>query len=449
MAQPLILYINHDRFIYEVKESITGFNFPWEITLETIKEENNAGEKKKQDETGNKNTDNARLREKLHQSADALIEAGSYPKALEILNKLWQKDPADNQAAEKIGQLESWIQTQKEIDRKLENDDYENAINLLEDLSVRVPVGEGQKRLLNQLNEIKQKRVNQLENLQNELNHTADISKQVSIIEKIIEIAPEDMARTFATKKEDLERKLEIRIKKKIERKEKARKWKLGLAIAAITALVIYFFVYPGIRDRIEMQFIRDNIETAPGKALTRINEKLEKKDTKELRRLKEKALDNVKTKKSMALIQKAKEALHQNKIEESFKFVEQAKKLFEGTALPQCVIEGEKYIKTTASDYYLKLARDETLLGQKYLYYANAHEYGVKKIDIFNEMKTFERKNKRAIVLFLLKQAFQALAEEKCEAAKYFIGLGFHVDPNNPQVLALREEIDSQCPNE
>ena len=69
--------------------------------------------------------------------------------------------------------------------------------------------------------------------------------------------------------------------------------------------------------------------------------------------------------------------------------------------------------------------------------------------VEMDDRMTTFARENKPAILSFLLREAPEALDGEKCREAKYLLGLGFKIDPHNPQVLALREIIYSRCPNE
>lgn len=451
MAKPLVLYIDHRQFIEEVKESISGFNFPWELTIRDIKEEDKLTPGDQPQETAAAlAAEKARQEEKenLHRSADTLIEAGSFEKALKILNNLLNQDPQDTRAAEKVGQLESWLETEHVINLKINKKDYENAIQLLEDLSLRVPVGEGQQRLLTRLNELKRERVKELENLEDQLNHTTEISRKLDIIEDILGIAPEEIGRTFIDKREALINALEKRRRKERKRKEKTRKRKLRAAYAAIIALFIGLFVYPPVKEMISMNFIKKNIETDPGKVLPLIIRKLETKDTETLRILKEKAEYSIKVNKSEEMIQEAYELTLLNKYEQALTILADVKEIFEGRALPQFVIEAEKDIKTRAAKYNLDLARKETGIMQKYLYYARARDYAVRKTAINKEMKEFEKNNKNELLKYLLKEASAALTGEKCEQARYLIRLCFQIEPNNRNVLELREKIHSQCPN-
>jgi len=428
-VERLTIYTDYKLCLDGLKQSMNADSFPWKITVkehtevevvppETIPEEP----------------------ETPTQSIEALIEAGSYRDALEIARDLLHREPSNQYAAETVGELQSWIKTEEEIEQKLENNDYEGAILLLEKLSLEIPVGEKKDRLILKLNEVKETWTKKIAVLQGKLETSRDFSEKLKAYDALIEIAPPKQAKELSRERQrflNRQRLKDVRFKIVV----------LLITIIAGAAIIFFAFFQPEMAYQDRLKDIKASLESEPGRALVWIEELQRTKDRPELRELKNKALYQVKLADSQPIIDRAFVYAGENNFDAAFKEFNRVKiEVFQGTALPQSIREREEELRRKASVYYLDRARKAGENGEKFIYYQKAMEYFSKDPAILNEVDEFLDGNRDDILSSLLGKAEKAFNGDNCKEARYFIDLCLKVSRMDRGVHSLRERIEQKC---
>jgi flagellar basal body-associated protein FliL len=405
-------------------------SFPWKIT---VKEHSEV-------ETVPPETAVPKESETPTQSIEALIEAGSYRDALEIAGELLHQEPSNQYAAETVGRLKNWIKLEEEIGQKLETNDYEGAIILLEKLSLEIPVGEKKDRLIIKLNEVKETWTKKISVLQAKLETSQDFSEKLKAYNSLIEIAPPKQAKDLSRERQRLLNRQKIK-------DVRFRIVVLLITIIAGAAIIFFAFFQPEMAYRDRLKAIKASLESEPGQALVWIEELQRTKDRPELRELKKKALYQVKLADSQPIIDRAFAYAGENNFDAAFQEFNRVKiEVFQGTALPQSIREREEELRRKASAYYLNRARKAGEKGEKFIYYDRALGYFSKDSAILNEVDEFLDRNRDVILSSLLGKAEKAYNGNNCKEARYFIDLCLKVSRVDRRVHSLRERIEQKC---
>jgi flagellar basal body-associated protein FliL len=428
-VERLTIYTNYKKCLDGLKQSMNADSFPWKITVKEHKEVEAVPPETVPEEL-----------ETPTQSIEALIEAGSYRDALDIVLDLLHGEPSNQYAAETVGQLKNLIKTEEEIEQKLENNDYEGAILLLEKLSLEIPVGEKKDRLIIKLNEVKETWMKKIAVLQGKLETSQDFSEKLEAYDTLIEIAPPKQAKDLSRERQrflNRQKLKDVRFKIVV----------LVLFIIAGAAIIFFAFFQPEMAYQDRLKAIKASLESDPGQALVWIEELQRTKDRPELRELKKKALYQVKLMDSQPIIDRAFAYAGENNFDAAFQEFNRVKiEVFQGTALPQSIREREEELRRKASAYYLERARMAGEKGEKFIYYQKALEYFSKGSAILNEVDEFLDRNRDGILSSLLGKAEKAYNRNNCKEARYFIDLCLKVSRMDRGVHSLRERIEQKC---
>lgn len=374
------------------------------------------------------------------QSIEALIEAGSYRDALEIAQDLLHREPSNQYAAETVGQLKNWIKLEEEIDQKLETNDYEGAIILLEKLSLEIPVGEKKDRLIIKLNEVKETWTKKIAVMQGKLETSQDFSEKLKAYDTLIEIAPSKQTKDFSRERQRFLNQQKLK-------DARFRIVVLLLFIIAGAAVIFFAFFQPEMAYQDRLEAVKASLESDPKRALVWIEDLQRTKDRPELRELKKKALYQVKLTDSQPIIDKAFAYARENNFDAAFREFNRVKiEVFQGTALPQSIREREEELRRKASEYYLERARGAGEKGEKFIYYQKALGYFSKDSVRLNELDVFLDRNRDGILSSLLGKAEKAFNGNNCKEARYFIDLCLEVSRMDKGVHSLREKIEQKC---
>jgi hypothetical protein len=377
------------------------------------------------------------------QSIAALIEAGSYREALEIAGDLLHREPSNQYAAENVGQLKNWIKMEEEIDQKLETNDYEGAIILLEKLSLEIPVGEKKDRLIIKINEVKETWTKKIAVLQAKLETSQDFSEKIKAYNALIEIAPPKQAKDLS------------RERQRLLNRQKIKDFRFKIVVLLITiiagaAIIFFAFFQPEMAYQDRIQDIKASLKSEPGQALVWIEELQRTKDRPELRELKKKVLYQVKLTDSQPIIDRAFAYAGEKEFDAAFQEFNRVKvEVFQGTALPQSIREREEELRRKASGYYLERARMVGEKGEKFIYYDRSLGYFSKDSVLLNEVDEFLDGNREVILSSLLGKAEKAYNGDNCKEARYFIDLCLKVSRMDRGVHSLRERIEQKCRGE
>ena len=425
----LTLYTSYKKCLDGLKKSINADSFPWKLTVKEHTEKEAAPPETAPEEP-----------EAPTQSIEALIEAGSYRDALEIAGDLLHREPSNQYAAETVGQLKNRIKMEEEIEQKLERNDYEGAIILLEKLSLEIPVGEKKDRLIIKLNETKETWTKKIAVLQGKLETTENFSEKLKTYNTLIEIAPPKQARDYSRQRQRL-----LNVQK--IKDARFRIVVLVISIIAGAAIIFFAFFQPEMTYQDRLKAVEASLESDPEQALVWIEESQRAKDRTELRELKKKALYQVKLADSQPIIDRAFAYAGENNFDAAFKEFNRVKiEVFQGTALPQSIREREEELRRKASVYYLDRARMVGDRGEKFVYYQKALGYFSKDPALLNEVDEFLDRNRGVILSSLLGKAEKAYNGDNCKEARYFINLCLKVSRMDRGVHSLRERIEQKC---
>jgi hypothetical protein len=429
-VEHLTIYTDYKQCLDGLKQSMNADSFPWKITVrEHTEEEAVPPEAEVPAEPGTPT-----------QSIEALIEAGSYRDALEIAGDLLHREPSNQYAAETVGQLKNWVKMEEEIEQKLETNDYEGAIILLEKLSLEIPIGEKKDRLLHKLNEVKETWAKKIAVLQGKLETSQDFSEKLKAYDALIDIAPPKQTK-------ELSRERQRFLNRQRLKDARFRIVVLLITIIAGAAIIFFAFFQPEMAYQDRLRAVQASLESEPGQALVWIEELQRTKDRPELRELKKKAFYQVKLMDSQPIIDRAFAYAGENNFDAAFQEFNRVKiEVFQGTALPQSIREREEELRRKASAYYLERARRAGEKGEKFIHYQKALEYFSKGSAILNEVDEFLDRNRDGILSSLLGKAERAYNGDNCKEARYFIDLCLKVSRMDRRVHSLRERIEQKC---
>lgn len=431
MEESYILYTEgYNKFERSLKDCFNTFNFPWKLEI-------NESSHLPPPPPPPPPPDNQ------SQTINHLIEAGSYEDALKVLKKIHRKSPADEDVAKKIGKVKNWLELKAEFKEAAQNLKYETAADIIDKLTTNVPPGDGKEKLLLEQNEFKKEWQRELDGKYTQLRETKKLEKKILIIEELIEIVPAHEIEELTRQKE----KYRILIENRHEReKNKNKVFLAAIIVAAIIIIVIAFYflkMKPDAAFRKEINHAESIIDTKPEKALPLIETLQRKNDIEELKRLKEKAIYNIKIKKCDRYLREAKDYAEQKHFDKMSATLAKIREEFEGITIPQSIKKKEDQLKQKASHYYLDKARIATNPGEKFIHYHTASLNTPYDSSLLKEIKDFREQKTEPILRALLQKAGN---ESNCTKALKLIALCMKVKATDPRVLALRERIHLRC---